>query len=61
MKGSCPKGGKHRIFEYRFVKKDGSIAYISDNVKVEMLKGEPVKLRGSIVLFYTDGIAEQSR
>lgn len=45
----CISRGEDHVLEYRFLKKDGSIAWLRDVVNVEMSGGEPVLLRGTIV------------
>jgi len=42
----CTLRGEPHEFEYRFMKPDGSFAWIRDSVVVEMAEGKPVKLRG---------------
>jgi PAS domain S-box-containing protein len=42
----CTRRGEPHTFEYRFLKPDGSIAWLRDVVSVEMESGRPVKLRG---------------
>jgi PAS domain S-box-containing protein len=42
----CANRGEPHTFEYRFLKKDGGVAWIRDVVSVEMEDGQPVKLRG---------------
>ena len=42
----CTARGEPHTFEYRFLKKDGNMAWIRDVVSVEMQDGQPVKLRG---------------
>lgn len=41
--------GMDHDFEYRFVKKDGGIAWIRDVVSVELVAGVPVRLRGVMI------------
>jgi light-regulated signal transduction histidine kinase (bacteriophytochrome) len=41
--------GEPHTFEYRFVKKDGEIAWVRDVVSVDMDEGRPVKLRGFMI------------
>ena len=43
----CTKKGKDHIFEYRFRKKDGSYAWLLDEVKVGMNDDKPVRMWGS--------------
>ncbi|MGC9400660.1 MAG: MASE3 domain-containing protein [Anaerolineae bacterium] len=45
----CTQRGEPHTFEYRFLKKDGSAAWIRDVVSVEMREGKPVKLRGFMI------------
>ena len=44
----CTLKGEDHVFEYRFLKKDGSYAWLLDEVTVGMERGKPVKLWGSI-------------
>lgn len=44
----CIQKGEDIVFEYRFLKKDGSYAWLLDEVNICMEKGKPVKLWGSI-------------
>ncbi|MDW7740466.1 MAG: PAS domain S-box protein [Bacillota bacterium] len=45
----CIKHGRDYVFEYRFIKKDGSVSWLRDDVKVELDDGKAVKLRGFII------------
>ncbi len=45
----CTEQGKSHVFEYRFMKKDGEIVWVQDNVAVELLEGSPVRLRGFMI------------
>jgi PAS domain S-box-containing protein len=45
----CSKQGQDHVFEYRFFKKSGEIAWIRDEVNVEMKDEKPVKIRGLII------------
>jgi PAS domain S-box-containing protein len=44
----CVQKGEDHVFEYRFLKKDGSYAWLLDEVSVGLEMGKPVKLWGSI-------------
>lgn len=46
----CTEEGKDHIFEYRFIKKNGDIIWLRDEVVIVKKNNEPVKLRG----FMTD-------
>ncbi|MDW7740469.1 MAG: PAS domain S-box protein [Bacillota bacterium] len=45
----CTERGEDHIFEYRFLRKDGSTAWLQDDVKVETVDGKPVRMRGFLV------------
>ncbi len=47
---SCTARGEEHVFEYRFLKKDGGVAWLRDEVTVEMDDSEePDRLRGFMV------------
>ncbi|MFO8066224.1 MAG: PAS domain S-box protein, partial [Bacteroidales bacterium] len=46
---SCTLKGERHRFEYRFRKKDGSYVWLLDDVSVELQKGKPIKLWGSMI------------
>ncbi|MFH7319949.1 ATP-binding protein [Desulfurivibrio sp. D14AmB] len=43
---SCAEQGRDRQFEYRFLKKDGHIAWLKTLTTVEMSAGRPIRIRG---------------
>jgi len=45
----CTSRGEDHVFEYRFIRKDGSVAWLYDDVSLELDQGKPVKLRGFMV------------
>jgi PAS domain S-box-containing protein len=45
----CASRGEPHTFEYRFLRPDGSIAWLRDEVSVEMESGRPVRLRGFMI------------
>jgi len=45
----CAERGEDHVFEYRFLRKDGSVAWLQDDVNVELKNGKPVKLRGFMI------------
>jgi len=45
----CTARGEDHVFEYRFRKKDGSYAWIRDEVSVVMKDGDPKKIRGFMI------------
>ncbi|MCF8009315.1 MAG: sensor domain-containing diguanylate cyclase [Halanaerobiales bacterium] len=45
----CTAKGEDHVFEYRFRKKDGTYAWIRDEVSVVMQDGEPKKIRGFMI------------
>lgn len=45
----CTKKGLDHTFEYRFIKKDGELAWVRDVVSVEMEGGVASRLRGSMI------------
>lgn len=45
----CTARGEDHVFEYRFRKKDGSYAWLRDEVSVVMNEGDPLKIRGFMV------------
>ncbi|MFO8066796.1 MAG: PAS domain S-box protein, partial [Bacteroidales bacterium] len=46
---SCTLKGERHRFEYRFRKKDGSYVWLLADVSVELQKGKPIKLWGSMI------------
>ncbi len=44
----CTMRGEDHVFEYRFRRKDGTYAWLNDEVKVRMENGKPVRLLGSL-------------
>jgi PAS domain S-box-containing protein len=52
--------GEEHVFEYRFLKRDGSIAWIRDTVSVETSGGCPVKLRGFMIDITERKLAEEA-
>jgi len=45
----CVSTGKDFVFEYRFIKRSGDIAWLRDDVTVEIVDGDPVKARGFMI------------
>jgi len=45
----CTSRGQDHVFEYRFRKKDGSYAWIRDEVSVVVQNGAPKKIRGFMI------------
>ena len=45
----CTRRGEDHVFEYRFIKKDGSVVWLHDDVTLELDQDRPVKLRGFMI------------